>query len=76
MVAEETTTAASGVITSSWIVRPAPAVISAVLTLFFGKRTPGKGAVYGIAAMGAAFVMSLADPLALRAGRRHRTRAA
>ena len=29
------------------------------LTLFFGKRTPGKGSVYGIAGVGAAFVMSL-----------------
>ena len=32
-------------------------VISAVLTLFFGKRTPGKGAVYGIVAVGAAFAV-------------------
>ncbi len=57
MVAEATA-AASGVIRSSWIVVLLP-VVSAVLTLFFGRRTPGKGAVYGIAAMGAAFVMSL-----------------
>ncbi len=57
MVAEATT-AASGIITSSWVVVLLP-VISALLTLFFGKRTPGKGAVYGIVAMGAAFVMSL-----------------
>ncbi|MGZ5305248.1 MAG: NADH-quinone oxidoreductase subunit L [Actinomycetota bacterium] len=57
MVAEATV-AASGIIRSSWIVVLLP-VVSALLTLFFGKRTPGKGAVYGIVAMGAAFVMSL-----------------
>jgi NADH-quinone oxidoreductase subunit L len=57
-VVAEATTAASGIITSSWVVVLLP-VISALLTLFFGKRTPGKGAVYGIVAMGAAFVMSL-----------------
>ncbi len=57
MVAEATA-AASGIIRSSWIVVLLP-VVSAVLTLFFGRRTPGKGAVYGIVAMGAAFVMSL-----------------
>ena len=57
MVAEATV-AASGIIRSSWVVVLLP-VVSALLTLFFGKRTPGKGAVYGIVAMGAAFVMSL-----------------
>ncbi len=57
MVAEATV-AASGVIRSSWIVVLLP-VVSAVLTLFFGRRTPGKGAVYGIVAVGAAFVMAL-----------------
>jgi NADH-quinone oxidoreductase subunit L len=57
-VVAEATAAASGIIRYSWIVALLP-VVSALLTLFFGKRTPGKGAVYGIAAMGAAFVMSL-----------------
>ena len=57
MVAEATT-AASGIIRSSWMVVLLP-VVSALLTLFFGKRTPGKGAVYGIVTMGAAFLMSL-----------------
>ncbi len=33
--------------------------MSAVLTFFLGKRTPGKGSVYGIAAVGASFVLSL-----------------
>ncbi len=57
MVAEATV-AASGVIRSSWVIVLLP-VVSAVLTLLFGKRTPGKGAVYGITALGAAFVMAL-----------------
>jgi NADH-quinone oxidoreductase subunit L len=57
-VVAEATVAASGIIRSSWIVVLLP-VVSALLTLFFGKRTPGKGAVYGIVAMGAAFLMSL-----------------
>jgi len=32
---------------------------SAIVILFFGKPTPGKGTIYGILAVGAAFVMSL-----------------
>ena len=32
---------------------------SAALTLFFGKRTPGKGPVYGIVAIGTGLVLSL-----------------
>ena len=42
----------------AWVIPILP-FISAVVTLFFGKRTPGKGAVYGIAMVGAAFVMSI-----------------
>ncbi len=57
MVAEATA-AASGAIRFSWILVLLP-IVSAVLTLFFGKRTPGKGAVYGIVALGASFVMSI-----------------
>jgi NADH-quinone oxidoreductase subunit L len=45
-------------LTLSWLIAFLPAV-SAVLTLFIGKRTPGKGSVYGIAAVGASFVLSL-----------------
>ena len=33
--------------------------MSGAFTLFFGKRTPGKGPVYGIAAVFVAFVLSL-----------------
>jgi NADH-quinone oxidoreductase subunit L len=57
-VVAEATAAASGVIRFSWIIVLLP-VVSALLTLFFGKRTPGKGAVYGIVAVGTGFVMSL-----------------
>jgi NADH-quinone oxidoreductase subunit L len=38
---------------------PLFAFASAALTLFFGKRTPGKGPIYGIAAIGAGFVFAL-----------------
>jgi NADH-quinone oxidoreductase subunit L len=38
---------------------PLFAFASAALTLFFGKRTPGKGPVYGIAALGLGLVFSL-----------------
>jgi NADH-quinone oxidoreductase subunit L len=43
---------------TAWVIALLP-VISAVLTLFVGKRTPGKGSVYGIAAVGVAFLLSL-----------------
>ncbi|MGQ0669459.1 MAG: NADH-quinone oxidoreductase subunit L [Actinomycetota bacterium] len=43
----------------TWIIAALP-LASAGLTLFFGKRTPGKGPVYGIAAIGAGLVLSLA----------------
>jgi NADH-quinone oxidoreductase subunit L len=46
------------VIKYTWIIAVLP-FASTVLTLFFGKRTPGKGTVYGIAAIGAGLVMSL-----------------
>jgi NADH-quinone oxidoreductase subunit L len=42
----------------AWLIALLP-FISAALTLFFGKRTPGGGPVYGIAALGAGFVMAL-----------------
>jgi len=45
-------------LTYSWLIAFLPAM-SAVLTLFIGKRTPGKGSVYGIAAVGASLVLSL-----------------
>ncbi|MET0800079.1 MAG: NADH-quinone oxidoreductase subunit L [Actinomycetota bacterium] len=42
----------------AWILVLLP-MISAVLILLLGKRTPGRGAVYGIAGVGAAFVCAL-----------------
>jgi NADH-quinone oxidoreductase subunit L len=45
-------------VANAWLIILLP-VVSAALTLFIGKRTPGKGAVYGILAIGTAFVLSL-----------------
>ncbi|HET9249937.1 MAG TPA: NADH-quinone oxidoreductase subunit L [Actinomycetota bacterium] len=45
-------------LTNAWLIALLPA-LSAVLTLFLGKRTPAKGSVYGIAAVGASLVLSL-----------------
>ena len=61
MVAQE---AHEGVAAANWFVQHAWLIaflpfVSATLTLFIGKRTPGRGAVYGIAAVGAGFVLSL-----------------
>jgi NADH-quinone oxidoreductase subunit L len=42
----------------AWLIVLLP-LLAAALTLFLGKRTPGKGAVYGIAGVGASFVLSL-----------------
>ena len=42
----------------SWLIALLPA-LAAVLNLFIGKRTPGKGSVYGISALAVALVMSL-----------------
>jgi NADH-quinone oxidoreductase subunit L len=43
---------------TSWLIAFLP-LVAAALTLFLGKRTPGKGSVYGIAAVGTSFVLSL-----------------
>jgi NADH-quinone oxidoreductase subunit L len=50
---------ATGAIEYAWVIALLP-FVAAALTLFFGKRTPGQGAVYGIAALGAGFMMALA----------------
>ena len=57
-VVYEATTNGLWFVEHAWIVVVLP-LISAALILFFGKRTPGKGAVYGIVAVGAAFLFSL-----------------
>jgi NADH-quinone oxidoreductase subunit L len=42
----------------AWVIAALP-FVSAALTLFFGKRTPGGGPIYGIAAIGAGLFMAL-----------------
>ncbi|HYG73280.1 MAG TPA: NADH-quinone oxidoreductase subunit L [Actinomycetota bacterium] len=42
----------------AWLIALLP-FASAALTLFLGKRTPGKGTIYGIAAIGTTLVLSL-----------------
>jgi NADH-quinone oxidoreductase subunit L len=59
VVAETADAAASGIIRYTWVIALLP-FISAALILFFGKRVPGKGSGFGILAVGAGFVMSLA----------------
>jgi NADH-quinone oxidoreductase subunit L len=56
--AEHAASAVNWFVHNAWLI-PALPFGSAVLTFFFGKRTPGKGSVYGITAMFASFVMSL-----------------
>ncbi|MFB3737522.1 MAG: NADH-quinone oxidoreductase subunit L [Candidatus Velamenicoccus archaeovorus] len=58
MVAAEATLANPGILKYTWIVAVLP-FASAGLILFFGKRTPGKGPIYGILALAAGAVISL-----------------
>ena len=58
MLAAEATAAASGAIEYTWVIALLP-LAGAVITLSFGKRTPGGGSAFGILALAAAFVMSL-----------------
>jgi NADH-quinone oxidoreductase subunit L len=48
----------TGIQAAAWLVPVLP-VVAAGITLFFGTRTPGRGAVYTIVGVGASFVMSL-----------------
>jgi NADH-quinone oxidoreductase subunit L len=62
LLAEEGASAA--VAGSNWFVHHAYVItllpfLSGALTLFFGKRTPGKGPVYGILALGVGLFLSL-----------------
>ena len=56
--AGEGAAAANWFVQHAWLVVVLP-FVSAGLTLFLGKRTPGRGAMYGIAALGACLAMSL-----------------
>jgi NADH-quinone oxidoreductase subunit L len=57
-VVAEAAPVANWFVRSAWVIPALPAV-SGVLTLFFGKRTPGKGSIYGIVGVGAAWVCAL-----------------
>jgi NADH-quinone oxidoreductase subunit L len=59
VVAEAASAIAPGILKYAWVIALLP-FASAALILFFGRRTPGQGPVYGIAAIGAGFVMALA----------------
>ncbi|MGZ8606330.1 MAG: NADH-quinone oxidoreductase subunit L [Actinomycetota bacterium] len=56
--AEHAAAAPNWFVDNAWLIVLLP-FVSAALTLFAGKRTPGRGAVYGIAALSATFVMSI-----------------
>jgi NADH-quinone oxidoreductase subunit L len=58
VVAETAALAPSVFVKDAWLIALLP-FVSAALTLFVGKRTPGKGSVYGITAMAVGLVMSL-----------------
>ena len=55
---EETATAVNAFVEYAWVI-PLLAFGAGAFTLFFGKRTPGRGAAYGILLIGVAFVWSL-----------------
>ena len=56
--AEHAAAAPNWFVEHAWIIVLIP-VVSAALTLFLGKRTPGRGSVYGIVGVGVSFVLSL-----------------
>ena len=58
MVAEAASSIGPGFTRYAWIVAFLP-FVSAPLILFFGRRTPGKGWIYGVLCVGAGFLLSL-----------------
>jgi NADH-quinone oxidoreductase subunit L len=58
VVAEAVAAIGPGLTRYAWVVAVLP-FVSAPLILFFGKRTPGRGWIYGVASVGAGFVLSL-----------------
>jgi NADH-quinone oxidoreductase subunit L len=50
--------ASPGFAKDAWVIALLP-LISVALTLFFGKRTPGRGWIYGVVTVGTGFVLSL-----------------
>ncbi len=65
--AEHAAAAANWFAQHAWLIPLLP-FASGAMTLFFGKRTPGEGAVYGIAGVGASFVLSLGVLLSFAQG--------
>jgi len=49
---------APGLTRYAWVVAVLP-VVSAVATLFFGRRTPGRGWIYGVSSLSAGFLLAL-----------------
>jgi NADH-quinone oxidoreductase subunit L len=56
--AEHAAQAANWFVQNAWLIPLLP-FISGALTLFFGRRTPGKGPIYGLVAVFASLVLSL-----------------
>ena len=56
--AEHAAKAANWFVQNAWLIPLLP-FVSGALTLFLGRRTPGKGPVYGIAAVFASLVLSI-----------------
>jgi NADH-quinone oxidoreductase subunit L len=56
--AEHAAAAVNWFVENAWLIPLLP-FVSGALTLFLGKRTPGQGPIYGIAAVFAALVLSL-----------------
>ena len=56
--ADHAATAANWFVSNAWLIPLLPFVAAAAI-VFLGTRTPGKGPIYGIAAVAAAFVLSL-----------------
>jgi NADH-quinone oxidoreductase subunit L len=58
VVAEAVAEIGPGLTRYAWVVALLP-FLSAPLILFFGRRTPGRGWIYGVISVGAGFVLSL-----------------
>jgi NADH-quinone oxidoreductase subunit L len=58
VVAQTVAAIGPGLTRHAWLVALLP-FLSAPLILFFGRRTPGGGWIYGVASVGAGFVLSL-----------------
>jgi NADH-quinone oxidoreductase subunit L len=57
-VVGEVAAVAPGLTRYAWLIAALP-MLSGLLTLFFGRRTPGRGWIYGVLAIGVGFLLSL-----------------